>query len=167
LLSASTVGFLQAAVNILVLRVLNGMAPSVVTGTLPASRLPICVVTRSDRRFRLVQLGEAARIEEIAAHSEPVLTLIANISRERAGNPRQNAPHFFQARDVVRVLDFSASALHKRVVNHGTERIFRVGDRDADLLVLLQRQRLQGPKDPILIHGFNLTVHRITILRRN
>jgi hypothetical protein len=39
------VGFLQAPVNILVLRVLNGTAPSVVTGTLPASRLPICVVT--------------------------------------------------------------------------------------------------------------------------
>jgi hypothetical protein len=34
-------------------------------------------------------------------------------------------------------------------------------------LVLLQRQWLQGPKDPIFIHGFNLTVHRITILRRN
>jgi hypothetical protein len=34
-------------------------------------------------------------------------------------------------------------------------------------LVLLQRQWLQGPKDPILIHGFNLTVHLITIVRRN
>jgi hypothetical protein len=30
-------------------------------------------------------------------------------------------------------------------------------------LVLLQRQRLQGPKDPIFIHGVNLTVHRIAI----
>ena len=166
LLSASTAGFLQAAVNILVLRVLNGMATSVVTGTLPASRLPICVVTRSDLRFRLVQLGEGARIEETAAHSEPVLTLTADISRERAGNPRQNAPHPFQAWDVIRLPDFFASALHKRAVNHGTGRIFRVGDRDADLLVLLQRQRLQGPKDPIFIHGVNLTVHRIAILRR-
>ena len=68
---------------------------------------------------------------------------------------------------MVRVLDFSASALHKLVVNHRSERIFRVGNRDADFLVLLQRQWLQGPKDPILIHGFNLTVHLITIVRRN
>jgi len=68
---------------------------------------------------------------------------------------------------VVRELDFSASALHKRVVDHGSERIFRVGNRDPNLLVLLQRQWLQGPKDPIFIHGFNPTVHLITIVRRN
>ena len=48
MLSAPTAGFLTVAVNILVLRVLNGTAPSVITGTLPASRLPICLVTRSD-----------------------------------------------------------------------------------------------------------------------
>src|SRR5205085_11663890 len=118
-------------------------------------------------RFWLVQLGEGARIKKIAAHSESVLTLVADISRQRAGHPGENATYLFEVWDVVRLLDFSASALHKRVVDHGGERIFCVGNRDVDLLVFLQRQWLQGPQDPILIDSFNLTGHITTILRQN
>jgi hypothetical protein len=37
-------------------------------------------------RFRLVQLGESARIEKVASHSESVLTLGDDIGGQRAGD---------------------------------------------------------------------------------
>ena len=132
-----------------------------------ALRLPEKGFDPVGSRFWLVPFGESTRIKKIATHSESVLTLIADISRQRAGHPGENATYLFEAWDVVRLLDISASALHKRVVDHGGERIFCIGNRDADLLVLLQEQWLQGPKNPIFIDSFDLAGHVTTILRQD